>query len=339
MMLSVFLVVAGMVLLLWSAGWFVTGAAAVSRCLGVSPLLIGMVVVGFGTSAPELAVSVFAALEGKTSLALGNATGSNITNLGLIAGMTAWICPIPVASGLVRKEMPLLAVMTVLAAGLMWDLRLTRVDGVILLAGFGVVMGWAVRMARAGVKSPGGVQRTDALGPEVSHAMAAHPLSLWRAAGMLLAGLVVLLASSRLLVAGAVDVAQRAGVGELVIGLTVVAVGTSLPELASALVAARRGEHDLVLGNVLGSNLFNTLAVTGLAVVIRPTEVEGPLFWRDMMVAGALTLALPVVALDWGAGNGGRINRVEGMLLVLAFVMYTVYLVMTAGAENPVAAG
>ena len=329
MILSLFYVLAGIALLLWSAGWFVTGAAALSRRLGVSPLVVGMVVVGFGTSAPEVAVSVFSAVEGKPGLALGNALGSNITNLALILGLTALLNPIRVASGLVKKEMPVLILVTVLTAGLMADFNLSRIDGVVLLVVFAVVMGWMLVIARGGAKAGLEQREVDVLTQEVEHALAAHPLSLAGAVVRLVGGLLVLLGSSRLLVLGAVDLAQRAGLSELVIGLTVVAVGTSLPELASALVAARRGEHDLVAGNVLGSNLFNTLAVVGLAVVIEPSRVEPALFWRDMMVCLGLTLALPAVALDWTRRRGGRINRLEGLLLLLAYVGYTVYLLAT----------
>lgn len=329
-MISLVYVLGGIALLLWSAGWFVAGAAAISRRLGVSALVVGMVVVGFGTSAPEVAVSVFSAVEGKPGLALGNALGSNITNLALILGLTALLNPIRVASGLVRKEMPVLILVTLLALGLMADMHLSRQDGVLLLAVFAGVMAWMLWVARGGVNGGLDPKEVDALSAEVEHSLAGHPMSLGGALGRLLVGLLVLLASSRLLVLGAVDLAQRAGLSELVIGLTVVAVGTSLPELASALVAARRGEHDLVLGNVLGSNIFNTLLVMGAAVVIQPSVVEPSLFWRDMMVTLGLTLALPLVALAWRHGRLGRINRIEGLLLVLAYAGYTVYLLATA---------
>lgn len=334
MIISWVYVLGGIALLLLSAGWFVAGAAAVSRRLGVSALVVGMVVVGFGTSAPEVAVSVFSAMEGKPGLALGNALGSNITNLALILGLTALLNPIRVASGLVKKEMPVLVVVTFLALGLMADGHLSRLDGGVLLGVFVGVMSWMLAVARGGAKKGGDAKEVDALSAEVEHAMATHPLSLGGALGRLLVGLLVLLASSRLLVMGAVDLAQRAGMSELVIGLTVVAVGTSLPELASALVAARRGEHDLVLGNVLGSNIFNTLLVMGAAIVIQPAAVEPSLFWRDMMVTLALTLALPMVALAWRQGRLGRINRMEGLLLVLAYAGYTVYLLTTAAPSS-----
>jgi cation:H+ antiporter len=257
--------------------------------------------------------------------------------LALIVGLTALLNPIRVASGLVKKEMPALILVTLLAVVLMMDLDLSRVDGVVLVVVFVGVMGWMLLMARGGVNSGLDSGEVDALSAEVEHSMGSHPLTLWGAVGRLLVGLLVLLGSSRLLVVGAVDLAQRAGMSELVIGLTVVAVGTSLPELASALVAARRGEHDLVLGNVLGSNIFNTLLVMGVAILIQPSAVEPPLFWRDMMVTLALTLALPLVALAWRHGRKGRINRIEGLLLVLAYVGYTVYLLTTAApqAVNP----
>ncbi|NIC41518.1 calcium/sodium antiporter [Aquabacterium sp. A08] len=313
-------VLAGLAILVWSADKFIDGAAAVARHFSLPPLLIGVVIVGFGTSAPEMAVSVLSAMEGSPGIALGNAYGSNIANIALILGLTALISPIVVQSSILRKELPILAGITALSVGLVWDLDIGRTDAWILLGVFGLLLAWSVR---EGLRSG-----PDALGTETEAELDAHPLAIGKAWFWLAAGLLLLVASSRLLVWGAVTIAQSLGVSDLVIGLTVVAVGTSLPELASCVAAARKNEHDLALGNVLGSNLFNTLAVVGLAGAIQPMAVESAVLTRDMAVMGALTLALFV--LGYGhQGQPGRINRWEGALLVLTFAGYTAWLLYT----------
>ncbi len=299
---------------------FVSGAAMLSRRLGVPALVVGMVVIGFGTSTPEMVVSVFSSMQGNPGLALGNAYGSNITNIALILGVTALISPIAVASSVLRKELPILLAVTALAVAQLWDLDLSRLDAMVLLTGFAVVVGWSVGQ---GLRSG-----DDTLSEEISRELAAHPMTTGRALLYLGAGLALLLVSSRMLVFGAVDIARFCGVSDLVVGLTVVALGTSLPELASALVAARRGEHDLALGNVIGSNLFNTLAVAGAAGAIHPLQAEAVLRDRDLLVMAALTLAL--FFMSAGIRRQGRINRVEGALLLAAYLGYTCYLVLTA---------
>ena len=320
MMGSLILMAAGIALLVWSAGWFVTGAAALSRYLGVPALVVGMIVVGFGTSAPEIVVSVLASLQGNPGLALGNAFGSNITNIALILGLTAVLSPITVASGVLRKEMPILLGVTVLAVVVLWDLELSQADAWLLLGVFAVFVAWSLKLA---LRSGG-----DALGEEIDRELQARPMPLGSAVLRLTLGLVMLVVSSRMLVHGAVEIAKLLGVGDLVIGLTVVAVGTSLPELASSIVAARRGEHDLALGNVIGSNLFNTLAVVGVAGIIKPMQADRLLLERDLLVMSLLTLAL--LCMSTGIRRQGRINRVEGGLLLSSFAAYTGYLVLTA---------
>lgn len=313
-------IVLGTALLLWSAGLFVAGAAALSTRLGIPPLVVGMVVVGFGTSAPEIVVSILSSLQGNPGLALGNAYGSNITNIALILGITALISPIVVASQVVRKEMPILLAVTALAVVQMWDLELSRADAWGLLVVFVGVMGWTVWVA---LKGP-----DDEIGADITKELETYTMSLGRALGFLVIGLVLLVVSSRALVHGAVEIAHLIGVSDLVIGLTVVAVGTSLPELASSVVAARRGEHDLAVGNVIGSNLFNTLVVVGIAGVIHPMKAEAILLHRDLLVMVILTVALFFMSL--GIRRRGRINRTEGLVLVLAYVGYTVYLIVTS---------
>lgn len=320
MIWSLIFIVLGIALLLWSAGLFVAGAAALSTRLGIPPLVVGMVVVGFGTSAPEIVVSILSSLQGNPGLALGNAYGSNITNIALILGITALISPIVVASQVVRKEMPILLAVTALAVVQMWDLELSRADAWGLLVVFVGVMGWTVWVA---LKGP-----DDQISVEITKELETYTMSLGRSLGFLVIGLVLLVVSSRALVHGAVEIAHLIGVSDLVIGLTVVAVGTSLPELASSVVAARRGEHDLAVGNVIGSNLFNTLVVVGIAGVIHPMKAEAILLHRDLLVMVILTVALFFMSL--GIRRRGRINRTEGLVLVLAYVGYTVYLIVTS---------
>jgi len=322
MILPSLAILAGLALLVWSADRFVDGASATATHFSMPPLLVGMVIVGFGTSAPELVVSTNAALQGNPGLALGNGWGSNIANIALILGITALINPITVHSMILRKELPILAAVTLLAGYLAWDLQLLRTDAVILLAVFALLMTWSVV---AGLHSG-----PDALAFETSTELDAHAMPLSRALLWLAVGLGVLIISSRLLVWGAVSVAQALGVSDLVIGLTVVAVGTSLPELASCVAAARKGEHDLALGNILGSNLFNTLAVVGVAAAIAPLQVPAEAIDRDLLVMGGLTLALFVMGRGW-RGRPGRINRFEASLLLLAYLAYTAVLLRSLG--------
>ena len=323
MTLAIFAILVGFALLVWSADRFVDGAAATAGHAGIPPLVIGMVIVGFGTSAPEMVVSAMAAIDGKPELALGNALGSNIVNTGLILGITALIAPIAVHSQVVRRELPLLLAISVLAGLLFLDLSLTRLEGAILLAGFFGLIGWTVFTALR--------NRGDVLAAETEQELAAHAMPLGRALFWLVVGLVLLIVSSRILVWGAVTVAEALGVSDLVIGLTIVALGTSLPELAASVIAARKGEHDIAIGNVVGSNMFNLLAVVGIAGVIAPLpEMPEAVLYRDWPVMAAMLVALFVMA--YGFRGQGRINRVEGSVLLLAYTAYTGYLLATIGA-------
>jgi cation:H+ antiporter len=325
--MAVVAVIAGLILLVWSADRFVEGAAATAGYFGMPPLLIGMVVVGFGTSAPEMAVSALAAVQGSPGIALGNAYGSNIANIALILGITALISPIMVHSDVLRRELPILALVTLAAIILVADLAISRVDAAIHLGLFVCLMGWTILQ---GVR-----QKTDSLEREVAAETTLGGIPLKRAVFRLATGLAVLVLSSRALVWGAVELAQRFHVNDMVIGLTIVAIGTSLPELASSVMAARRGEHDLALGNVLGSNLFNTLAVVGIAGIIHPIAAEPAVLFRDMPVMGGLTLALFVLGYGF-RGRPGRINRLEGAGLLAVYLGYTAFLViplLTAGSS------
>jgi cation:H+ antiporter len=320
MLIASLAILAGLALLVWSADRFVEGSAAAAGHIGMPPLLIGMVVVGFGTSAPEMVVSALAATQGNPGLALGNAYGSNITNIALILGITAVIAPIAVRSQVMRKELPILALVTLAAAWLLFDGELSRLDAAGLLVLFALLLGWSIWS---------GIRKTnDTFATDVDAELTAHAMPIRKAAVWLLVGLVLLIISSRILVWGAVDLATRFGVSDLVIGLTIVAIGTSLPELASSIIAARKGEHDLALGNILGSNLFNTLAVVGIAGSIAPMAVADEVLMRDIPVMVGLTLALFV--LGYGFRGPGRINRLEGGGLLAVFIGYTVYLLTTA---------
>lgn len=319
MLIALCAVVVGLIVLVWSADRFVDGAVSTASHLGMPPLLIGMVIIGFGTSAPEMVVSALAASQGSPGLALGNAYGSNITNIALILGLTAVISPITVHSQILRKELPILTLITALTVWLVWDLHVGHLDAAILILVFAITMGWSIWQGMRG--------KGDMLGGEVDAELKAHPMPLPRSLMWLFIGLVLLVVSSRLLVWGAVDIAQALGVSDVIIGLTIVAIGTSLPELASSLVAVRKGEHDLALGNVIGSNLFNTLAVVGIAGAIHPMVVDPEVLSRDILVMSALTLSLFV--FGYGFRRQGRINRIEGTLLLLCYAGYTGYLVQT----------
>lgn len=312
-------IILGLAMLVWSADRFVEGAASAARHFGLSPLLIGMVIVGFGTSAPEMVVSAFAAIEGNPGIALGNAYGSNITNIALILGITALLSPIMFHSSVLRKELPILVVVTILAGWQLMDGDISRLDAIVLLLVFGMLMGWTIV---EGVRN-----KVDSIGEQTESELDVHGMPIRKAIFWLVVGLLLLIISSRVLVWGAVEIAHGLGVSDLIIGLTVVAVGTSLPELASSVIAARKGEHDLALGNILGSNLFNTLAVVGIAGSIQPLDVPPEVFDRDILVMFALTVSL--FFIGYRMHGNGSINRVEGAILIACYVGYTTYLINT----------
>lgn len=322
MFLPVLAIIGGLILLIWSADRFIDGSAATARYFGMSQLLIGIVIIGFGTSTPEMIVSALSAINGNPGIALGNAYGSNITNIALILGVTALITPLAVNSQILRAELPILIAVTALSAFLIYDASVSRLDAVIFLTVFAVYMTWTISQA---LKS-----KNDPLATDVQLELNSHePLSLKMSITWIIVGLLLLMASSQLLVWGAVEVAKRFGVSDLIIGLTIVAVGTSLPELASSIMAARKGEVDLAVGNIVGSNLFNTLAVVGIAGAISPMQVEPEVFTRDMLAMSVLTFALLFLGFGFGK-NKGRINRIEGFLLFASYIAYTLYLLKTA---------
>ena len=317
MLLALAAVIGGLILLVWSADKFVDGAAGTAAHAGMPPLLIGMLIVGFGTSAPEMVVSALAALEGNPSLALGNAYGSNISNIALILGVVAVISPIAINSAVLRKELPVLTVITLLSGYQLLDGHISRLDAWILIGLLAALMGWSVFAAMTG--------KGDVLGGEVETEIAEHPLPLKMALFWLVVGLILLVVSSRALVWGAVFIAQSLGVSDLIIGLTIVAIGTSLPELASSIAAVRKNEHDIAFGNVLGSNLFNTLGVVGIAGAISPMAVEQDVLLRDWSLMMGLTLMLFVMGYGlWG--RKGQVTRSNGVGLLIVYVAYMAYL-------------
>lgn len=317
MLLPVLAVIVGLVVLVISSDRFIDGAASTARYFGMPSLLIGMVIVGFGTSAPEIVVSTLSAMQGNPGLALGNAYGSNIANIALILGVTALINPVQVSSNILRKELPILTLITLISVALLWDLELSLFDAGVLLVFLGTLMVWTIFQ---GLRS-----KDDALSLEVDDAVP-QPLSLKRGILYLIFGLAFLIISSRILVWGAVEIAKFFGVSDLIIGLTIVAVGTSLPELASSILAAKKGEHDIAMGNVIGSNLFNTTAVVGIASAINPFAVDKLVLTRDMVVMSALTISLFIIGYGFRKGRKGRVNRFEGAGLIVVYIAYTIIL-------------
>lgn len=319
MILQIAGLIVGLVALVWSADRFVIGASATARILGVSPLVIGILVVGIGTSAPEMLVSAIAALQGQTGLSVGNALGSNITNIGLILGITALVAPLEVRSKILFREIPLLILVMLAGYLLLRDGELDRVDGSMLLAGFAAVILRQLWEAKHG--------KDDALVAEFEASLEKE-MSLTAALLWLLVGFIVLLLSARLMVWAAVDIAVALGISDLVIGLTIVAIGTSLPELAASVAAVRKNEHDIALGNVLGSNLFNLLGVMALPGVIAPGAVDVAVLNRDYPVMIGLSILLFMVAYSFRGSR--RIERWEGGLLVVIYAAYLGLLVYTA---------
>ena len=318
-------IVLGFALLIWGADRFVLGAAALARNLGVAPLLIGLTVVGFGTSAPEILVSGMAALQGNPGLAIGNAVGSNIANIGLILGVSALAAPLTVQSDVLRREYPLLLLVCFGVYLLLLDGSLDRFDGLVMLAGLVATLFLMVRIGRQRAASDPLEKEFE---EEIPSDMSTFTASLW-----FIAGLALLLLASRMLVWGAVSVATLFGVSDLVIGLTIVAIGTSLPELAASVVSTLKGEDDIAVGNVIGSNIYNMLAVLSVPGLLAPTGVDPTVLSRDLPLMLALTVALLFMA--WGRKGNGHINRVEGLILLACFLAYQGWLYVDAQPTLP----
>lgn len=314
--------IAGLVLLVAGAEVLVRGAAKLAAQFGIPPLIIGLTVVAFGTSAPETAVSVQAALDGSGDLAIGNVVGSNIANVLLTLGLTALIAPLIVSRQLIRLDVPIMIGASLLTFGLAWDGSLSRLDGALLFAGVLAYTGFLIYSAR---KDKGG--EDDEFAKEFGLDEAPKPYAWAINLGLIIAGLVLLVTGSNFLVEGAVTLARALGISELVIGLTVVAVGTSLPELATSILAAIKGERDIAVGNIVGSNIFNLLCVLGLASLVSPAAISvspnALAFDFPVMIAVAVA-CLPIFFA------GYRINRWEGLLFLAYYVAYTLYLILSS---------
>ncbi|WOG29179.1 calcium/sodium antiporter [Endozoicomonas sp. 8E] len=312
MLIALAAILVGFIILTWSADRFVAGAAATASNLNVSRMLIGLTVVSIGTSAPEILVSLSAALQGFPGLAVGNAMGSNIANIGLVLGVTALIAPLPVKAALTKREIPLLLVITIISGLCIANGYLGRIDGLILLAGLFITLYLMIRWQKQHPDEPA-VEDEDI--PEMSSAKA------WF---MLGSGLLLLLGSSQLLVWGATEIAQAMGISDLVIGLTIVAIGTSLPELAASISSALKGHHDIALGNVIGSNTFNLLAVLSMPGLVAPGALDQAVILRDYPVMLGMTTLLTLICL---IGRKPRhLGRVTGIALLSIYLLYGAWL-------------
>lgn len=318
--MAYFAVLVGLVLLVWGAHRFVLGASATARNLGVSPLVIGLTVVGVGTSSPEIVVSATAAVHGNPGVSIGNAIGSNIANIGLVLGITALARGVVVRTKIFRVEFPVMFAVMGLAWLILGDGMLGRTDGIVLGSAFVLLLLFMVALAAR-------ARGTDPLRGEFAREIPAT-MGTARALAWLALGLVALLLGSRAIVWGAVAIARSFEVGDLLIGLTVVAIGTSLPELAASIASVFKNEPDIAVGNAIGSNMFNLLPVLALPGLIAPTEVPPEALQRDFPVMLALSVALAVMA--WGFRGAGRIARWEGAVLLLAFVGYQGLLYVSA---------
>lgn len=310
-------IIIGFVLLIWSADKFVLGASNTARSFSISPLIVGVVIVGLGTSAPEMLVSAMAAADGNTGLSIGNAIGSNITNIGLMLGITAMLYPLQIHSKLLKREMPVLLAIITLSYFILWDRELSFANGLLLLTLMFLMLAFTIWEAKN--------QPDDALSQEILEELP-EQVSKGEAIKWLLIGIFILIASSRILVWGAVEIAEYFQVSDLIIGLTIVAIGTSLPELAATITAARKKEYDLALGNIIGSNIFNILGVMALPGLIRPGTFDSVVLTRDYPVMLGLTIALLIFSIAWRKGTTGVLARVEGGLLLAAYIGYMFWL-------------
>ncbi|MEX2494655.1 MAG: calcium/sodium antiporter [Woeseia sp.] len=315
---NILAILAGLLLLIWGADRFVYGAGAMARNLGVAPLLVGLTVVAVATSAPEILISIVAASRGNAELAVGNAIGSNIVNIGLVLGTVALVRPIRLASQTLQREMPALLAVTLLGVSLFLDSRLSRVDGLILLGGLGIVIIWLVRL---GMQSAADDTISAEYDAEIPRNVSMRAAVIW-----FLVGLATLLLGADLMVDGAIEIARALGVAEIVIGIVLVAFATSLPELAVTLAGALKGEHGLVIGNIVGSNLFNILAVIGVAAFIDPATMPPSVLSLHLFVMSAFTLVLFAITYEYR--GAGIIRRVEGAALLAAWIAYDIYVVV-----------
>lgn len=323
MLLAAAAILVGFIILIWSADLFVAGAASIAENLGMSPIIIGLTIVSLGTSAPEILVSLTAAMSDAGDLAIGNAIGSNIANIGLVLGITVLVAPMMVHESCMKKEMPVLLLVTFGAGMLLIDKELSNLDAGLMIGALALIIVYMVRS-----------QQKDAVLLEEAEEEYLHHLSPLRAWLTFALGLILLIASSRMLVWGAVTIAETLGVSELVIGLTIVAIGTSLPELAATIASALRGHTEIALGNVIGSNLFNLLAVMAIPGIVGPESLERAVITRDYPTMTFLTvfLALAIfISRKRSASKQGHsyVGRTVGMLLVSFYAGYYYWLYLS----------
>ena len=312
-MISWFYLIAGLGLLYLGAQILVKGGAALALRLGLNALVVGLTVIAYGTSSPEMVVSVSASLQDNGAIAIGNVVGSNICNIALILGVCALVSPLSASAQIIRREIPIMIGVSVLLAAMLWDEQLSRLEGGVLFAGIVVYTVLTVREARAETK--GKAEQ------EYGEDFPAGSMGLGKSVLLVVAGLGVLVVASQLFVGGAVVLAKSWGVTEAVIGLTVVAVGTSMPELATSLVAAVRGHGDVAIGIVVGSNIFNVLGILGIAALINPIDTSG------LSRVDLATMVVAALAMLPAARSGGVISRLEGAVLLFAYFGYTAWLV------------
>jgi cation:H+ antiporter len=317
---AIVLLVLGLVLLIFSADKFIMGAAATAKYLGVSSMVVGLIVIGFGTSAPEMVVSAIAAFQGKPGLALGNAVGSNITNIALVLGVGIAFTPMIIRSETIRREIPILVLVTFFVLFLMWDGHQTRTDGIILIVSMLLMTFW---MAWQGLKQSnekGGDVLEQEFEAEMPHDVSKKAALMW-----LLFGMIMLPVASHLMVKGATTIAELMGMSTVMIGLTIVALGTSLPELSATIASMKKNEHDLALGNIVGSNMFNLLGVLGISATIKGYELPAKFLSQDFLVMVDLTLALFVISLFYVVRRK-PIPRYIGYTFILCYLAYMFWL-------------
>lgn len=308
MLLTILLIIGGLILLALGAEGLVRGSSAIARRLGIAPLVIGLTIVAFGTGMPELLVSVGAALSGNSSIAIGNVVGSNISNIGLILGIAALVRPLMAGAEVIKREIPLMIAATVLLWVLILDGEIGRLDGLILMLSFIGYTFFNYWQARR--------NKQEFVDEEYEDAVPAPTRSVWFEIAMIIVGLAVLLVGAHFLLTGAVEIAELFGISQVVIGLTIVAIGTSLPELATSAVAAYKNEPDVALGNVIGSNLMNILAILGLTALILPISTTDIRFFDMSVMLGSALLSLLLI---W---SGFVLNRIEGAILLIAYSAY-----------------
>ncbi|MGL5335215.1 MAG: calcium/sodium antiporter [Enterovibrio sp.] len=331
------LLVVGLILLMWSADKLVYGSSAVARNFGISPLIIGMTIIAFGSSAPEMVVSASAAFDGKTDIAVGNVLGSNITNIALIIGCSALLRPLLINSTIIRKELPMMLVITLGCGAILWDSQLARIEGLILIGAFIIFSLIMLKGARAndltpalnpsiGAENPS--EQTDIAQTAANDAAAQEKISNLKAAFWIVVGLTLLILSANLIIENAVIIAKAFGLSDLVIGLTIIAIGTSLPELAASVASVLKQEDDMAVGNIIGSNIFNILIVMGLPALINPAKLSPFAMHRDFYIM----LIFSVLLFVFSFGKKRVINRFEGAALLAGFIAYQSYLFFSATA-------